>query len=64
MAKEEKTRIEKRKIGDKNSVSLIEKMTSHRFLIVRIIGKTIHSIWLGFLAIGVFIAWLVTAVAG
>ena len=49
---------------EKNTTSIIENYSNHRFLVVRVIAKTIRSIWLGFVAVGVFIAWLVTAVAG
>jgi len=63
-AKEAKARAEKQRIEDENSTSIIEQYTSHRFLIIRVFAKIIRSIWLGFVAIGVFIAWLVTAVAG
>lgn len=62
--KEEKARLEKRKHEEKNTTSIIENYSNHRFLVVRVIAKTIRSIWLGFVAVGVFIAWLVTAVAG
>ena len=54
--KEENARLEKSKHE--------ENYSNHRFLVVRVIAKTIRSIWLGFVAVGVFIAWLVTAVAG
>jgi len=42
--------------------SFFEKYSNHRFLIVRVFTKIIRSIWLGFMAIGMFIAWLISAV--
>ncbi|WP_417856072.1 hypothetical protein [Xanthomarina gelatinilytica] len=43
--------------------AFFEKYINHRFLIVRIGTKIIRSIWLVFMAIGMFIAWLVSAIA-
>ena len=47
----------------KNNPSLFEKYENHRFLLVRVCVKVLRSIWLVFLAIGTFIAWLFTAIA-
>jgi len=61
-AKEEKERKERERINKENSPSLYEKYKDHRFFLVRAFVKIIHSIWMAFMAIGMFIAWLISAV--
>lgn len=43
--------------------AFFEKYLDHRYLLVRLGAKIIRSIWLVFMAIGIFIAWLVSAIA-
>ncbi len=62
-AQEKKERLERERIEDEARPSFYEKYKDHRFLIVRVFVKMIHSIWLGFMAVGMFIAWLITAIA-
>ncbi|WP_028870730.1 hypothetical protein [Psychroserpens burtonensis] len=62
-AAQEKVRKEKRNLEEEKAVSWIERFSKHRFLIVRVLAKTVRSIWLAFVAVGVFIAWLVSAIA-
>ena len=62
-AQDKKDRLERERLQNEASPSFYEKYKDHKFLIVRIIAKIIHSIWLAFMAIGVFIAWLITAIA-
>lgn len=61
-AEEEKERREVERIRREKSPSLYKKYKDHRFLLVRIFVKTIHSIWMAFMAIGMFIAWLISAI--
>lgn len=61
-AQDEKDRKERERIQKEKSPPFIEKYGNHRFLIVRILAKIIHSIWLGFMAIGMFIAWLISTI--
>lgn len=62
-AKEAKERLERERQEEKESPSFFVKYKDHRFLLVRIFVKVIHSIWTAFIAIGMFIAWLFTAIA-
>ncbi|MBU2926942.1 hypothetical protein [Winogradskyella psychrotolerans] len=62
-AQDKKERRERERIQKETSPSFYEKHRDHRFLIVRVFVKIIHSIWMGFVAIGMFIAWLITAIA-
>jgi hypothetical protein len=62
-AREKKERLVRERIADDAAPSFYEKHKDHRFLIVRAFVKMIHSIWLGFMAVGIFIAWLITAIA-
>ena len=62
-AKKQKKQYEDQSVRKENSLSFYEKHKDHRFLIVRVFVKITHSIWLGFMAIGMFIAWLITAIA-
>ena len=59
----EKLRKEKERLNDKMNPSFFDKYSNHRFWLVRASVRILHSIWLGFLAIGSFIAWLITAIA-
>jgi len=43
-------------------ISAFEKYSNHRFFLVRLVTKIIRSIWLVFMAIGMFIAWLISAI--
>lgn len=63
-ANAEKKRKAEALLEKKNNPSFFEKHRNHRNLIVRVLVTIIHSIWLGFIAIGGFIAWLITAIAG
>ncbi|MGC1471460.1 MAG: hypothetical protein WA775_02615 [Psychroserpens sp.] len=63
VAKENKARRERERIQKEESPSFYEKYKDHRFLIVRVFVKITHSIWVGIMAVGMFIAWLITAVA-
>ena len=62
-AQEKKERLERERTQDEASPSFYEKYKDHRFLIIRIFVKITHSIWLVFMSIGMFIAWLITAIA-
>lgn len=62
-AQETKERLKRERIEDKKSPSFFVKYKDHRFLVVRIFVRIIHSIWTVFIAIGMFIAWLFTAIA-
>jgi len=62
-AQDEKDRKERARIQKEESPSFYEKNKDHRFLVVRVFAKVIHSIWMAFMAIGMFIAWLITAIA-
>ena len=62
-AQEKKDGLERERLQNEASPSFYEKYKDHKFLIVRVFVKITHSIWLGFMAIGVFIAWLITAIA-
>lgn len=59
----EQKRIEEERIQEKTNPSFYEKYSKSRFWLVRVMANILHSIWLGFLAIGSFIAWLITAIA-
>ncbi|GGW56107.1 hypothetical protein DFQ11_101573 [Winogradskyella epiphytica] len=61
-AKQLEERRERERIQKEKSPSFYERHKDHRFLIVRVFVKIIHSIWMGFMAIGMFIAWLVSTV--
>ena len=61
--KETKERNIRERIEKEQSPSFYEKYKDHRFLIVRVVVKIVHSIWMAFVAIGMFIAWRVTAIA-
>ncbi|MGY0390962.1 hypothetical protein ACW5R3_00205 [Bizionia sp. KMM 8389] len=59
----EKEREERQKLEKENSPSFYDKYSTHRFLIVRVFAKVTHAIWMAFMAIGMFIAWLISAIA-
>ena len=61
--KAEKARIERELEEEKNNPSFFEKYRNHKYAIVRIPVMILYSIWLGFIAIVTFIAWLITAIA-
>ncbi|GGG35130.1 hypothetical protein [Bizionia arctica] len=61
--KKEKEERLKQDASKKKEPSFFEKYGNHRFLLIRIIAKIFRSIWLAFMAIGMFIAWLISAVA-
>ncbi|HLV15065.1 MAG TPA: hypothetical protein VKY41_07790 [Xanthomarina sp.] len=58
---QEKERLKELANQEKNP-SFFEKYSNHRFFIIRFLTKIIRSIWLGFMAIGMFIAWLISAI--
>lgn len=60
---QEKARIEKAIARSKEKPSLYERYSKHRFLVVRILAKVLQSIWLAAMAIGVFIAWIISFIA-
>ena len=62
-AQAEKERKERESKYEKDSPWFFDTYINHRFWAVRTITKILHSIWLGFLAIGAFLAWLFTAIA-
>lgn len=61
--KEQKARLERVRFEKANNPSFFEKYEDHRFLLVRIFVKLLKSIWVVVMAIGMFIAWLITAIA-
>ncbi|MGB0981998.1 MAG: hypothetical protein ACPGUH_07855 [Winogradskyella sp.] len=62
LIKEEEARRKKERIKKDASPSFYEKNKAHRFFIVRVFVKILHSIWLVFMAIGMFIAWLISTI--
>ena len=61
LKKEENARLIKEASIEKKP-SFFEKYSNHRFFIVRFFTKALRSIWMIFMAIGMFIAWLISAV--
>lgn len=61
-AQDEKDRKERERIQREKSPSPYKKYSEHRFLVVRVFAKIIHSIWMAFMAIGMFIAWLISSI--
>lgn len=61
LKKEEEARLREMASKEKKE-SFFEKYSNHRFFLVRFFTKVIRSIWLAFMAIGMFIAWLISAV--
>jgi len=61
--KEERERQERRRLEQQENPSFYEKHKDHRYWVVRAFATVTHSIALAFIAIGTFIAWLVTAIA-
>lgn len=53
-------RLQKEAERREGKTSILEKLKTHRFLMVRAIYYTLHSIWLAAMAIGGFIAWLIS----
>lgn len=62
-AKAEKERKARQLKQEKENPSFFEKYSKHKYFIVRALTRIFHSVWLGFIAIGTFIAWLFTAIA-
>ncbi|MDN3491749.1 hypothetical protein [Winogradskyella bathintestinalis] len=62
-ANAEKDRRERERLQKEASPSFYEKHKDHPLLIVRVLVKMFRSFWLGFIAIGVLIAWIIVAVA-
>lgn len=62
--KAKKAREERERLEEKNNPSFFDKYGNHKYFIVRAVVKVLYSIWMVFMAIGTFIAWLVTAIAG
>lgn len=61
--KEEEARLEQRRLEKKNNPSFFEKYGNHRFLLIRVVVKIIKTIWVVIMAIGMFIAWLISSIA-
>lgn len=61
--KEQDAQLERRRIEKENNPSFFEKHENHRFWVVRAFIKVIKSIWMAIMAVGVFIAWLIAAIA-
>ena len=61
--KEQDAQLERRRIEKENNPSFFEKNENHRFWVVRAFIKVIKSIWMAIMAVGVFIAWLIAAIA-
>ncbi|MFL0353063.1 TFIIB-type zinc ribbon-containing protein [Xanthomarina sp. GH4-25] len=61
LKKEEEKRL-KQAASKEKEISSFEKYNNHRFFLVRFITKILRSIWLVFMAIGMFFAWLFSAV--
>jgi len=61
--KEQEAQLERRRVEKENNPSFFEKHENHRFWVVRAFLKVIKSIWMAILAVGVFIAWLIAAIA-
>ncbi|MEM6517018.1 MAG: hypothetical protein AAF688_12605 [Bacteroidota bacterium] len=61
--KEETERQERRRIKEEANPSFYDKYKDHRYWVVRVFATVTHYIALAFIAIGTFIAWLVTAIA-
>lgn len=62
--KSEKERKERELLEKQNNPSFFNRYGNHKNIIVRFAVRIIRSVWLAFMAIGTFIAWLVTAIAG
>ncbi|GGH45384.1 hypothetical protein IA57_03935 [Mangrovimonas yunxiaonensis] len=54
---------QKQNAAKEEKPAFFEKYLNHRYFLIRLIAKTIRSIWLVFMAIGMFIAWVVSAIA-
>ena len=61
LKKEKEERLKREASKEKEPV-FFEKYISHRYFLVRFIAKIIRSIWIVFMAIGMFIAWLISAI--
>lgn len=62
--KSEKERKQREILEEKNNPSFFDRYENHKYLMVRLVIGVLKSIWLVFVAIGTFIAWLFTAIAG
>lgn len=62
-AKDEKNRKKLERADEEDSPSFYKKYKDHPFFLVRVAVKIIHSIWTVFMSIGLFVAWLVSAIA-
>lgn len=60
--KKEKEEHLKHKASKEKEPAFFEKYINHRYFLVRLSAKIIRSIWLVFMAIGMFIAWLISFV--
>lgn len=61
--KEQEDRLERRRVEKENNPSFFEKHENNRFWVVRAFVKAIKSVWMAFMAVGMFIAWLIAAIA-
>ncbi len=59
--KEKEERLKQASLKEKESY-FFEEYLNHRFLLVRIIANIFRSIWLVFVAIGMFFAWFMTTI--
>lgn len=59
--KEEDARV-KLEASIEKKPSFFEKYSNHKLFLVRFLAQALRSIWMVFMAIGMFIAWLISAV--
>lgn len=55
--------LQRKKAEKIRKTSLIEYLENHEHSVVRFLGLMLKIIWVPFMAIGAFIAWLVAAIA-
>lgn len=59
----EKRRTEIQNEEAKETDAFIEKYRNHKFLIVRFFAEIVYYVWVIVMAIGAFIAWVVSMIA-
>lgn len=62
-ANDEKERSERERVQKEVSPSFYENYKDHPYFVVRVFVTVAHSIWTAFMALGMFIAWLISAIA-
>lgn len=62
-AKEKKERRKREEVQKEQSPSFFDTYKNHKYSIVRAFAKITRTIWLVFIAIGIAIAWIITAIA-